>query len=171
MITGTRTSLVRGFTLIELLVVIAIIGILSTVVLASVNVARDKANDARRKADLVQYKKVLAAYYNDNGSYPSTGNQWWAPLALGGNHAVWIPGLVPTYMPSLPQDPRFSPTVCSGNGGSYWYRSDGVSYKIQDWCPVGSSVASTPASDPFYDPPSPGMDWMVCEGLTACNTW
>jgi prepilin-type N-terminal cleavage/methylation domain-containing protein len=42
----------RGFTLIELLVVVAIIGILSSVVLASANYARNRGKYARVKTDI-----------------------------------------------------------------------------------------------------------------------
>ncbi len=58
----------RGFTLIELLVVIAIIGILASVVLASLNSARDKGVDAKVKSNLSGFKANAAIYYDDNGA-------------------------------------------------------------------------------------------------------
>jgi type II secretion system protein G len=61
----------KGFTLIELLVVIAIIGILSSVVLASLNSARTKSRDAKRVSDIKQLQLALELYFDDNGSYPA----------------------------------------------------------------------------------------------------
>ena len=60
----------RGFTLIELLVVIAIIGILSAVVLASLNTARSKGNDAAIQSDLSTIQTQAEIYYsNHSNSY------------------------------------------------------------------------------------------------------
>ncbi|PIR82629.1 hypothetical protein COU20_01565 [Candidatus Kaiserbacteria bacterium CG10_big_fil_rev_8_21_14_0_10_59_10] len=65
-------SFSRGFTLIELLVVIAIIGILSSVVLASLNSAREKGRDSRRISDIKQLQLALELYYDGNSStYPA----------------------------------------------------------------------------------------------------
>lgn len=54
----------RGFTLIELLVVIAIIGILASVVLASLNTARDKGADAAAKSSLNNMRAQAELVYD-----------------------------------------------------------------------------------------------------------
>ncbi len=61
----------KGFTLIELLVVIAIIGILSSVVLASLNTARGKGADSAVKANLANLRAQAEIYYDQNSGYSS----------------------------------------------------------------------------------------------------
>lgn len=58
----------KGFTLIELLVVIAIIGILSSVVLASLNTARDKAKNASIQSNLDTVRVQAELYYSDTSN-------------------------------------------------------------------------------------------------------
>ncbi|MDP1690209.1 MAG: type II secretion system protein [bacterium] len=67
-------NLKRGFTLIELLVVIAIIGVLSAVVLASLNTARSKGNDAAVMSDIDGIRTQAAVYSSTSGNYGSNAS-------------------------------------------------------------------------------------------------
>src|SRR3954468_12168185 len=66
-----RDFKVRGFTLIELLVVIAIIGVLASIVLASLDSSRKKGRDARRLSDVKQIQLALELYYDQNNAFPT----------------------------------------------------------------------------------------------------
>ncbi len=59
----------KGFTLIELLVVVAIIGILASVVLASLNSARAKGADAAIKANLANIRAQAELEYDTASNY------------------------------------------------------------------------------------------------------
>jgi type IV pilus assembly protein PilA len=62
----------QGFTLIELLVVIAIIGILSSIVIASLNSARNKGKDAAIRGQMKQLQTQAEIFYDTNGSRYAT---------------------------------------------------------------------------------------------------
>ncbi len=68
-----RKNVKGGFTLIELLVVIAIIGILSSIVLVSLQSARKKGTDTRVIADVQQTRDALETGYTGT-YYPDLGN-------------------------------------------------------------------------------------------------
>ncbi len=109
----------QGFTLIELLVVIAIIGILASITIASLNVARQKSRDARRIADIKQLQNALELYYDSQTTpeYPA------ATTVCDDTHAFGLEILVTgSHIPSVPRDP-------SGVAGSncYLYTSNSAS--------------------------------------------
>lgn len=162
---GTRK---RGFSLVELMVSVAIISVLSVVVWGQVDKARQSGRNTKRRGDLNQLTVALKMYSVTNRAYPSTSGEWWGNCSAFGSHGTsgangWIPNLTPTYIPTLPLDPKNNQ---SNGGGScanaanncYAYRSDGTDYKLIANCtPEGSWTSS----DQFYDSVRPTTAWQV----------
>ncbi len=105
----------QGFTLIELLVVVAIIGVLSSVVLTSLNSARGKARDARRLSDVQQIAKAFYLASNaDNGLFPATplgavclgtlGTCWDIGGTIKSGNAT-VEAFLQPYLAQIPVDP------------------------------------------------------------------
>ncbi|HVW82618.1 MAG TPA: prepilin-type N-terminal cleavage/methylation domain-containing protein [Candidatus Paceibacterota bacterium] len=121
---GTRAPS-EGFTLIELLVVIAIIGLLSSVILASLNAAREKSRDAQRKLEVAQIQQALELYYTANHVYPCASGS--CNVSVNTLGAVAGPALVSAGdIAAVPQDPIYSYGAgCNNVSESYCYCSQG----------------------------------------------
>lgn len=109
MITFSKEKrLTKGFTLIELLVVIAIIGVLASIVLASLNNARKKSRDARRITDIKQIQLALELYFDgQSNKYPQANTTCNATTNAYGLEAL----ATNNYIPQVPRDP-LSTSVC-----------------------------------------------------------
>ena len=114
-IKSTKTD-TKGFTLIELLVVIAVIGILATLVLLQLGIARAKARDTKRIVDISQIRSAMELFYDDNnGHYPAQVDM----------------SIIQPYVPTLPQDPLLGQScgnsfsgAASGTVNCYGYAWD-----------------------------------------------
>ncbi|PIP87275.1 hypothetical protein COW81_00975 [Candidatus Campbellbacteria bacterium CG22_combo_CG10-13_8_21_14_all_36_13] len=117
-------KLKSGFTLIELLVVIAIIGLLSSVVLASLNTARTKAKDVKRLSDMVQARKALALYYDKNGRYPTSDYDGCGGWDVGNQNYNFMGNMSSEFLADTPEDSKGT----SNCDGYRYYRYSAGSY-------------------------------------------
>lgn len=159
--------------MIELLVVIAIIGLLASVVLASLNAARSKGRDARRVADMGQIINALNLYAADHdGQYPP-------PTYSGGSHSGWessdlegdnfLEALRP-YMSKVSTDPIN--TVNAGfnlfiPGGNYYY----AYYRYTTPYPNCPDIQQPFAVLAIHEVETPGFDNKqnaICGNPSAC---
>lgn len=126
-----------GFTLIELLVVIGIIGILSSIVLTSLNQARAKARDARRFQEAKQIMNALELYYTDNGHYPYpiAEGSWIYSTQTSGDWPVQFKNDLAKYMPTVPKDPLNIGTASWNTSFRYAYYSN--TDPASTYCPQG----------------------------------
>jgi prepilin-type N-terminal cleavage/methylation domain-containing protein len=165
----------KAFTLVELMIVIAIIGVLSTISVALYSNSVKKGRDAKRRTDLVIIKSALENYFQDTGSYPSTGGTWRGTCATYGSYATtgtnaYIPNLTPKYLAVLPSDPHPAahPELnagCNLSQSCYLYNSDGNGFKLLAHCDLEYAIPN--ASDPMYDIPRSTWAIMQCSGDQA----
>jgi prepilin-type N-terminal cleavage/methylation domain-containing protein len=129
----------KGFTLIELLVVIAIIGVLASVVMASLNITRMKSRDARRITDLTSIRTALELYHLNHNAYPVGG--------AGSDRPCWVSQdtsdltcnplgrlILDGAISAIPYDPGTNTYTGVGTGCGharfYAYWSDGQRYLL-----------------------------------------
>jgi prepilin-type N-terminal cleavage/methylation domain-containing protein len=146
--TPTTKKLVWGFTLIELLVVISLIAVLTTLIAANLNAARERGRDAARKSDIRNIQTALRLYYNDKGIFPANTTNYNIAGCTDGTQAcswgsIWSIGSV-IYMSVLPKDP------ISTMSYGYQQTDDGEGYTLDaclenqsdDKCQIITGVCS-----------------------------
>ncbi len=128
----------QGFTLIELLVVIAIIGILSAVVLAALNTARTKGNDAATESNLQTIMTQAALDYSGvtpNG-YGTTANPFYTEVTTPIAAQAGKSGAAPVFPTAGTSGTDGDPTVGSAinqiinNAGGVYFGSNGTSWEV-----------------------------------------
>lgn len=154
----------RGFTLIELLVVISIIGLLASVVMASLIPARGKARDVRRLTDMNTIQTALEMYVSSHNSYPSSNNGNWestgydATAGVGFLQALVSDGELPS---GGLKESNPSLNTATGNYAYYLYSagSNGCSASRGAFYVLGIRSTDIYGANPY--PTSPGF---TCSG-------
>lgn len=155
---------------------IAIIGILAVGVVALLNPKTqiNKAQDAKRKSDLLQIKNALESYYNDHQAYPTLAWANRSCLSYPGNIAweCWFTDKAAfmmnpngtNYIATMPVDPAVKDNNSACTAGDTisraygYYSKDGQSYVLF------TRLEYSDSSSPNYHNGS-NIDGVGCSGF------
>lgn len=132
-----------GFTLIELIVVIAIIGLLASLVTASLVKSRSRAEVTKVAAEYKSVASALELYRQTNGGYPGNEGEAMNISTLAGNLSAYIQ-----------QIPSVSPTVVIGSSVYYYLNPKDGSDKFL----CGSDASQNQDYVIYFDPTAEAED-------------
>jgi len=168
----------KGFTLIELLVVISIIGLLSSIILASLNSARAKGGDAGVKANLASLKSQAEILYDQVGCYGNTSATCTTinPQAYGPADCVAVTGPARMFNNSIIKSQITAAKTAGSNGftscastvaGTAYAVAVQLNSKTVAWC-VDSTGASRQLSLPS-NAVQADIDALITDGAGAAR--
>lgn len=144
-----------GFTVVEMIIVIAVLGILAGIAVVSYASIDDRADDLRRKNDMLAVQARLEQYaLRNSGLYPATTANTtanWRSIDVETDAMCFNGSQLQQWVPGFTDLPQSVPNVGSeagvdGSAGCYLYASNGQEYVLSAW-----NMLSEPDTDPrFY---------------------
>lgn len=163
-----KKNYTKGFTLIELLVVIAIIGILSSVVLVSLNSARGKGKDSHIISDVQQLRTQLesdSAGSSYNNGFTANGANIWLGSVSGTTYSALIADAVANTSVSSPSVTVSTTTVATNTA----FPATAAIVVVTNGAAASSAFTTNVSAYAIYGKQSTGT-WFCIDSTGKTNT-